>query len=151
DASLMDKRLAWQSPNTVPQPRSEAHQVGWLLSGPLFENVAFFSMAGQVAYEGNDQESLLNLNQKTRELTGVVSDTISRVQSVLSELGIPVVTNAIPSQRARLSHSVSLRLDAMPTATQTMSLRLSTGNQNLGGTGLSQLAFPSASGQRTYK
>ena len=126
--------------------------LGGSMSGPIAFDKSFYSLSYQVGRRGNDLNTLLSTNAVGLQATGVSSDSVARLVSILQGAGIPIAVGGIPSDRTNDNLRVFGAFDWAPPSSLTgQALNISV-NANLGKqapvTGMTY-EVPAYSGERT--
>ena len=93
--------------------------LGGLFAGPVKPDASFYSLAYQFGRRANDLRSLLNTSAIGLQTSGVSPDSVARLLSILQRLGIPMVTNDLPSSRLGEQGSLYGNLDFAPQSSST--------------------------------
>ncbi|HEY6088237.1 MAG TPA: TonB-dependent receptor [Gemmatimonadaceae bacterium] len=88
--------------------------IGGLLSAPIKYDQSFYNFSYQLGRRSNDLRSLLNTDAIGLQTSGVAPDSVTRLLSILQQLGIPTVTGRIPSSRLGQQGSMFGTLDFAP-------------------------------------
>ena len=88
--------------------------VGGLLAGPIKQDASFYNFAYQLGRRSNDLRSLLNTDAIGLQTSGIAPDSVTRLLSILQQLGVPTVTGKLPSSRLGEQGSVYGSFDFAP-------------------------------------
>src|SRR5258705_12600624 len=88
--------------------------IGGLLSAPIKYDEAFYNFSYQLGRRSNDLRTLLNTNSIGLQTSGIAPDSVARLLSILQQLGIPTVTNKLPSSRLGEQGSIFGSFDFAP-------------------------------------
>ena len=88
--------------------------VGGLFAGPIRQDASFYNFAYQLGRRSNDLRSLLNTDAIGLQTSGIAPDSVVRLLAILQQLGIPTVTNRLPSSRLGEQGSVFGSFDFAP-------------------------------------
>lgn len=88
--------------------------LGGALSGPLNFDKAFYNVSYQLGRRANDLETLLNTDAAGLRATGIATDSVNRLLSILGSKGVPVATPLVGNQRVADQGSVFGSLDFNP-------------------------------------
>jgi len=108
-------QLQW----TDPAARSLGQQysnvsIGGLLAGPIKQDASFYNFAYQIGRRANDLRSLLNTSAIGLQTSGIAPDSVARLLAILQQLGVPTITNRLPSSRLGEQGSVFGSFDFAP-------------------------------------
>src|SRR4029079_11396166 len=73
--------------------------VGGLLAGPIKQDASFYNFSYQLGRRANDLRTLLNTDAIGLQTSGIAPDSVTRLLAILQQLGIPLVTPALPSSK----------------------------------------------------
>ncbi len=93
--------------------------VGGLLAGPIRPDASFYNLAYQIGRRSNDLRSLLNTDAIGLQTSGIAPDSVSRLLSILQQLGIPTITGKLPSSRLGEQGSLFGGIDFAPQSSST--------------------------------
>jgi hypothetical protein len=88
--------------------------VGGLLSGPIKPDHSFYNFSYQLGRRANDLRTLINTNAIGLQTSGVAPDSVTRLLSILQQLGIPTTTTQLPGSRLGQRGSMFGTLDFAP-------------------------------------
>jgi Carboxypeptidase regulatory-like domain len=88
--------------------------VGGLLAGPISQDASFYNFAYQIGRRSNDLRSLLNTDAIGLQTSGIAPDSVARLLAILQQLGIPMVTNRLPSSKLGEQGSIFGSFDFAP-------------------------------------
>ena len=88
--------------------------VGGLLSGPIKPDHSFYNFSYQLGRRANDLRTLINTNSIGLQTSGIAPDSVTRLLSILQQLGIPATTTQLPSSRLGQQGSMFGTLDFTP-------------------------------------
>ncbi len=143
---LVDPHLAWadpQSPTPVPQ-------IGYwsgYVTGPIKVRKLNFIASFDVSDRVTAFPSLLLPRASLLSQLGVSSDSIAAATHALTTLGVPLTGDAIPTEPSQLQGSTIVRVDYRATGVTTITLSAIGNWSRISGLGVSELAFPSTSGE----
>jgi hypothetical protein len=112
-------QLQW----TDPAARSLGQQysnlsLGGLFVGPIKQDASFYNFSYQIGRRANDLRSLLNTDAIGLQTSGIAPDSVARLLSILQGLGIPTVTNKLPSSRLGEQGSIFGGFDFAPQSSE---------------------------------
>jgi hypothetical protein len=88
--------------------------LGGLFAGPIKQDASFYNFAYQIGRRSNDLRSLLNTDAIGLQTSGIAPDSVTRLLSILQQLGIPTVTGKLPSSRLGEQGSIFGSFDFAP-------------------------------------
>lgn len=88
--------------------------VGGLFAGPIKADASFYNFSYQLGRRANDLRSILNTDAVGLQTSGIAPDSVTRLLSILQQLGVPTVTGSLPSNRLGQQGSVYGSFDFAP-------------------------------------
>ena len=124
--------LQWTDPagRSLGQEFSNASFSGGL-SGPITFDKSFYNLSMQAGRRANDLQTLLNTNTVGLQASGIASDSVARLLSILQAAQIPASVGGIPSNRTNDQLLVFGALDWAPPSSLTGQALNVTFNGNL--------------------
>jgi hypothetical protein len=92
-------------------------QVSGAASGPIAYDRLFYNASFQVGRKSSDLPSLLTSDPVALQSVGVAQDSVARLVSALSLLGLPITSGTVPDGRQTDNASLLARLDWSPSET----------------------------------
>ena len=120
-------------------------QVSGSTLGAFMLDKVFYNVALQVGRRNSDLQSLLVSDQATLQRVGVAQDSVQRLTSSLSRLGIPIAAG-VPGSKVRDNQSVLARFDYNPSPTVQSNLVTSIRRSNSSALFLGATAVPAHGG-----
>lgn len=88
--------------------------LGGALSGPIKFDKSFYNISYQLGRRSNELNTLLSTNASGLEAAGVAPDSVARLLGLLQTRGIPLTTDAVPSNRLGDQGSLFGSIDIAP-------------------------------------
>ena len=85
--------------------------------GPIKEDKFYYNTSFQAGRRSTELPSLIALDRSTLQALGISQDSVNRLSTAATALGIPLSTSAVPSNRVTTTASGLARFDWAPNAT----------------------------------
>ncbi|HEX3928828.1 MAG TPA: carboxypeptidase-like regulatory domain-containing protein [Gemmatimonadales bacterium] len=145
-AQLLDPHLAWGDPEAPAPVPQIGYASGYVTGAIVPHRIDFFA-----AFDGNNRVTATPslLDPRTALLTqlGISPDSVAAAASALGTLGVPLTTAQIPVNPATLRGEGYLTVDYHMNPVTSFTLSTVGDWSRYSGSGVSELAFPSASGK----
>src|SRR5262249_30450132 len=117
-------------------------QLSGSAAGPFSYDKAFYSFSWQVGRRANTLQDLLNTDPLALERVGVSSDSVAKLLTTLSTLGIPTTTSAIPSDHLTQNGSFLSSFDFAPSGAHNYNITMNGRWQGQDATNLNTTSVP---------
>ena len=124
-------------------------QVSGAAAGPIVFDKLFYNFALQVGRKSSDLQSLVTSNPFVLQRVGVAQDSVTRLLSVLSRMGIPLSSATVPHDRLTDNVSLLSRFDWTPSTDRVGNLVASVRHNRAMASFLGATAVPGHGGDLT--